>query len=156
MATELQLIQPPASAAVHSTFRRAEPPTSIRTEPPTSTQAEHVEPPAASRSCASPDEWVAAVAAYVRRHPVNTSLGPPLAHGNPAPNSERQVSEPGPTQLVAPPAPRRSEDLVYSEAPADKRRAVLDAVIRDLIFDDEFLVLCQDVEASAQRAGLGW
>ena len=47
-----------------------------------------------------------------------------------------------------------SDFSMYANAPEPERRAALDAVIRELIFDPEFEVLCKDMEASVQRIGL--
>ena len=92
-------------------------------------------------------EWADRVDAFIRKYgnhlptPVPPPLPPP-APAPPAPQSPPQVSE--------------SDLIKYAELPEKERLATLDNLILDLVWDENFAVLCEDVEKSWRRIGLGF
>ena len=85
-------------------------------------------------------EWIDRVNAFVKKYQDHS-----------APQHE-------PTAPLRPPLPAEtaSGDLAaYAALPQEERLAVLDKLILECIMDDDFVMLCKDVEQSWKRIGLG-
>ena len=104
-----------------------------------------------------PAEFISALGDYIHRHR-SLEERAKLPHPPSGPIEGQQKLSPNMRLQRAagegpPPLPKLA---MYAKSSPDDRRTALDSVIRDLIFDPNFEILCQDVEASWQKIGLEW
>ena len=114
---------------------RSLPPTTQQLQPPIPEPAPaHTSAPAPGPTVAT--EWMEAVELFIREH-----------KDRPAPSPYR--SSPAP-------AAKPVSDLAeYAARPGEERRNAIDDMILELIMDDNFATLCQDIEGCWRRVELG-